>query len=50
MKGEEKIEDVCMREICVCVQTNMFYWLENWLHFDIWSFETVNYILCEKTD
>ena len=39
MKGEEKIVDLCMREVCVCAQTKIFDWLENWLHFDISSFE-----------
>ena len=32
MKGEEKIEDVCMREVCVCAQTNI------WLAWKLASF------------
>ena len=34
MKGEEKNEDVCMR-----ANEHFCFWLENWLHFDISSFE-----------
>ena len=40
MKGEGKFEDmsVCEDE-CVYVHKRTFDWLENWLHFDISSFD-----------